>query len=135
MIQGFKEFIAKGNVIDLAVAFVIGVAFSAVVTAVVDGLVTPLIGALFSADDLSTALQVAIPTVSGGSAILAFGAVLAAIVKFLIVAIVVYAVFVYPMNRFRERAAARAAAAAEPEVATATETELLTEIRDLLAKR
>ena len=54
MIKGFKEFILRGNVIDLAVAFVIGVAFAAVVTAFVEKIINPLIGALFSADSLTT---------------------------------------------------------------------------------
>jgi len=135
VIQGFKEFVLRGNVIDLAVAVVIGAAFGAVVSAIVDGLFTPLIGALFNADSLSTALQVEIPTTSGGTAVLAFGAVLAAILKFVVVALVVYVVFVYPMNRVRARAAAKAAATTEPEASGPSETELLTEIRDLLAKR
>ena len=134
MIQGFKEFIARGNVIDLAVAVVIGAAFGAVVTAIVDALVNPLIGALLGGVDLTQSLIVPIPTVTGGTALIGFGAILNALIKFVAVAIVVYFVFVYPMNKWRERAAKRQtpADAATP---TPSETELLVEIRDLLAKQ
>ena len=134
MIKGFKEFISKGNVIDLAVAFVIGAAFAAVVTSVVDALVNPLVGALLGGTDLTQALVVQIPTVAGGTAALSFGAILDALIKFLAVAIVVYFVFVLPMNKFRERAARRQTPVEEAPAAL-TETELLTEIRDLLAKK
>jgi len=133
MIKGFKEFIARGNVIDLAVAVVIGAAFGALVTAVVDSLVNPLIGAIFDASSLSSTLQVEIPTFSGEPAVLGFGAILAAIINFLIVAVVVYFVFVLPMNVWRERAARRKPPVEE--VAAATELDVLTEIRDLLAKQ
>ena len=136
MIKGFKEFIAQGNVIDLAVAVVIGAAFGAVVTAIVDALINPLIGALFNADSLANSLQVSIPTVGGGTATIGFGAIIAAVINFVIIAAVVYVVFVYPMNRIRERAAARAAAKAGPaEEPLPADIELLTQIRDLLAKK
>lgn len=133
MIQGFKEFISKGNVIDLAVAVVIGAAFAAVVGSVVDALINPLVGALLGGTDLTQALVVQIPTVAGGTAALSFGAVIDALIKFFAIALVVYLVFVLPMNKLRERAARR-----KPPVEVApaaTETELLTEIRDLLAKK
>ncbi|OJX65946.1 MAG: mechanosensitive ion channel protein MscL [Micrococcales bacterium 73-13] len=134
MIKGFKEFIAKGNVIDLAVAVVIGAAFGAVVTSVVDALINPLVGALLGGADLTQALVVEIPTVAGGTAALSFGAIIDALIKFFAIALVVYFAFVYPMNRLRERAEKRAATGEEAPAAP-TETELLTEIRDLLAKK
>ena len=62
MIQGFKEFITKGNVIDLAVAVVIGGAFTAVVTAIVDAIITPLIGLVWKADEKTGAIG---PVVQG----------------------------------------------------------------------
>jgi large conductance mechanosensitive channel len=135
MLKGFREFIMRGNVIDLAVAVVIGAAFTAVVNAIVTNLFNPLIGALFQADSLDSALVVEIPTVDGGSAQLKFGAVLGAILTFLIVAAVVYFVFVLPINRLRELADARmrrgeAPAEDEPE----TELIVLSQIRDLLAR-
>lgn len=132
MISGFKEFIMRGNVIDLAVAVVIGAAFTAVVTAIVEGLFTPLIGAIFNADSLKTALLVGLP--GGGN--LAFGLVLSAIINFLLIAAVVYFVFVMPINRMKEAQERRRAALAPAGAETAaplTELDLLAEIRDLLA--
>lgn len=135
MLKGFKEFVMRGNVIDLAVAVVIGAAFTAVVNSLVEGLLNPALGALFSADNLKTAWNVEIPSLSGGDpAVLAFGAVVAAAIQFLLVAAAVYFVLVFPMNKMRERAEARrAAGASEAEVAP-DELSLLTEIRDLLAR-
>ncbi|MEX1078411.1 MAG: large conductance mechanosensitive channel protein MscL [Homoserinimonas sp.] len=134
MLNGFKEFIMRGNVIDLAVAFVVGVAFTAVVNALVEHLINPLIGALFSADNLKNTLIMEIPTPSGGTAELFFGAVIAAIIQFLLVAAAVYFALVLPINRLKQRAEAkREAGHPDPEAPT-TELDLLTEIRDLLAK-
>lgn len=133
MLKGFKEFILRGNVIELAVAVVIGAAFTAVVNAIVNNLINPVIGVIFQADSLDSALVVEIPTLSGGVAEVRFGAVLGAIIAFLIVAVVVYFVFVLPMNTLKDRAEEKRRAGdrdpAEPE----TELTLLSEIRDLLA--
>lgn len=127
MLKGFKEFVLRGNVIDLAVAVVIGAAFSAIVTQIVDNLVNPLIGLIFNADDLKTALQVQV-----GSATFGFGAIIAAIINFLAVAAVTYFVLVLPMNTFNERRAAKAGIATDEPLPS--EQELLLQIRDLLAK-
>ena len=136
MLKGFRDFIMRGNVIDLAVAVVIGAAFTAIVNALVEGLLNPALGALFSADSLKDAWTVTIPSASGGEpATLLFGAVVAAVIQFLLVAAAVYFVLVMPMNRMRARAEARRAAGAPPEEAPADELTLLTEIRDLLAAR
>lgn len=136
MLKGFREFILRGNVIDLAVAVVIGAAFTGVVNAIVGSVINPAIGALFNAETLAEALPVVIPTVSGGEATLYFGAVIGAALNFLIVASVVYFALVAPMNHLR-RVAEKKRQAGEPdaEPAPPTELELLTEIRDLLAKR
>jgi large conductance mechanosensitive channel len=131
MIQGFKEFILRGSVIDLAVAFVIGVAFTAIVNVLVSALINPLIGLFFAADSLDTALQVTVPTLFGGTSTFSFGAIIGAIINFLAVALVVYLVFVVPMNKARERAAAKAGIVEEP----LTEPELLVQIRDLLQQQ
>jgi len=137
MLKGFKDFILRGNVIDLAVAVVIGAAFTAIVTAIVDSIINPLIGALFNAESLSTALPLTIPTVSGGTATLAFGAAIAAVINFLIVAAVVYFALVVPVNHLSKMAFLRQK---EDETATPADTpptqeELLIQIRDLLAGR
>lgn len=135
MLKGFKEFVMRGNVIDLAVAVVIGAAFTAIVNALVEGLLNPLLGALFSADDLKNAWIVEIPSLSGGEpAQLLFGAIVAAVIQFLLVAAAVYFALVLPMNRMRERMEARRAAGAGDDVAPPDELQLLTEIRDLLAR-
>ncbi len=139
MIKGFKEFILRGNVIDLAVAVVIGAAFSGVVNAIVTNLFNPVIGAIFNAQSLNEAFPVAIPTVSGGEATIHFGAILGAILNFLIIAAVVYFVFVLPINTLKKRADALLAKNKPVEENQAplapTEVELLAEIRDLLSKR
>lgn len=135
MLKGFKEFILRGNVIDLAVAVVIGAAFTAIVTVIVNGLINPLIGLLFNASSLDDALVVKVgPFIHGTQpAVFKFGAVIGAVIAFLAVAVVVYFVFVLPMNHFRERAAAKAAAGQPDPDVPPTELELLIEIRDLLA--
>ncbi|HEY5320518.1 MAG TPA: large conductance mechanosensitive channel protein MscL [Galbitalea sp.] len=138
MIKGFKEFILRGNVIDLAVAFVIGAAFTAVVTAFVINVINPLIGAIFSASNLSKTLIVSIPSATDPShpAKLLFGAFIGAAINFVIIAAVVYFALVLPVKVLTERAAARKAAGQEPvvEAPEITEVDLLTDIRDLLAK-
>lgn len=121
MFKGFKDFIMRGNVIDLAVAVVIGAAFNTVVERVVESLINPIIGVVFKADSLDNALMVPI-----GDSAIAFGALIGAIINFLIVAAVVYFIFVLPMNKARE-----SRPAAEIEEAPSQE-DLLTEIRDLL---
>lgn len=136
MLTGFREFILRGNVIDLAVAVVIGAAFTGVVNALVTNVINPAIGALFNAETLAEALPIVIPTVSGGEATLYVGAVIGALLNFLIVAAVVYFALVAPMNHLRRAAEQRRqAGATDAEPAPPTELELLAEIRDLLAKR
>ncbi|WAB80445.1 large conductance mechanosensitive channel protein MscL [Microcella daejeonensis] len=137
MLKGFKEFILRGNVIELAVAVVVGTAFTGLVNSIVASVINPAIGALFNAASLADALVVRIPTVSGDNADLLFGAVLAAVLNFLIIAAVVYFALVAPMNYLAHRAEARrkAGAPAVSENAPPTEIELLAQIRDLLAER
>lgn len=113
----------RGNVIELAVAVVIGAAFNTVVERVVESLINPIIGVVFRADSLDTALLIPI-----GSGEIALGSVIGAIINFIIVAAVVYFVFVLPMNKAKERAALRG----EPEEVPPSQEELLAEIRDLL---
>ncbi|UOE45845.1 large conductance mechanosensitive channel protein MscL [Agromyces larvae] len=133
MFKGFKEFILRGNVIELAVAVVIGAAFTAVVNSIVANLINPLIGAIFRADSLDDALVVTIPSLYGEGAQIKFGAVLGAILTFLIVAAVVYFVFVLPMNTLKERAEQKRKSGAPDPDEPESEVTLLAEIRDLLA--
>ncbi len=133
MVKGFKDFIMRGNVIDLAVAVVIGAAFTAIVNALVTGIFNPALGALFNAENLDKAWIVSIPTLSGGSAEILFGAVVAAIIQFLLVAAAVYFALVMPVNRMKARSEAKRKAGASDEEVKPDELQLLTEIRDLLA--
>jgi large conductance mechanosensitive channel len=93
----FKEFLLRGNVIDLAVAVVIGAAFGAVVTAFVENLITPLIAAIGGQPDFS-AIAFTINSSRFG-----IGAFINAVVSFLIIAAVVFFFIVVPMNRLMER--------------------------------
>ncbi|MGG7465690.1 MULTISPECIES: large conductance mechanosensitive channel protein MscL [unclassified Plantibacter] len=129
MLKGFKEFVLRGNVIDLAVAVVIGAAFTAVVNSLVENIFNPLLGALFKSDSLATAFVVEIPTLTGEPAKVAFGAFIGALIQFVLVAAVVYFVIVVPMNHFK-RVTTKPTVADEP--AAPSELSLLTEIRDLL---
>jgi large conductance mechanosensitive channel len=138
VIKGFKEFILRGNVIDLAVAVVIGTAFTNIVNTIVMGILNPAIGALFSTASLAKALPVEVPRLigSGAPVPIYFGALIGAVIQFLLVALVVYFALVVPINYVKKRAAERKAKG-QPAVAAdtpPTELELLTDIRDLLAK-
>lgn len=128
MIKGFKEFIVQGNVIDLAVAVVIGGAFGAVVAKFVEAFVNPLLGALVPSGDLAS-WTIDIPGIFA-TAELGIGAIVSAIITFLATALVVYLVLVVPMNKYKAMQAAKNPVAEE--AAAATSEELLVEIRDLL---
>jgi large conductance mechanosensitive channel len=132
VIKGFKEFILRGNVIDLAVAVVIGAAFTLIVNSIVAGLINPLIALIFQADSLDGVVWT-VTGLTGNEVTFALGAILGAIINFLAVAVVVYFVFVFPMNRAKERAAAKAGIAEEEASSLPTEQELLLQIRDLIA--
>lgn len=131
MLKGFREFILRGNVIDLAVAVVIGAAFTGIVNALVNSVFNPAIGALFNAESLATALPVELPTTSGGTATMYFGAVIGALIQFLLVAVVVYFALIVPIN-YLKRVSFRKKDDAKDDPAPPTELELLAEIRDLL---
>ena len=138
MLKGFKEFILRGNVIELAVAVVIGAAFTGIVNAIVSSVINPAIGALFNAKNLDQALPVVIPTTAGETATLQFGTVIAAVIQFVLVALVVYFALIVPIN-YLKRVSFRKKQdelgdAADPEKTPPTELELLTDIRDLLAR-
>lgn len=132
MLKGFKEFLLRGNVIDLAVAVVIGAAFTAIVNSIVKEVLNPALGALFQANSLNNALSVTIP---GTEATMRFGAVIAAIINFVLIAAVVYFALIMPINWLKRNAFQRKAEG-QPAVkkdTPPTELELLTDIRDLIA--
>jgi large conductance mechanosensitive channel len=136
VIKGFREFILRGNVIDLAVAVVIGTAFTNIVNTIVMGILNPAIGALFSTASLAKALPVAVPPLLHGGlgTTIYFGALIGAVIQFVLVAVVVYFALVVPINYVKNRAAERKAKGQPPADDPITELDLLTDIRDLLAK-
>ncbi|HTC94287.1 MAG TPA: large conductance mechanosensitive channel protein MscL [Terriglobales bacterium] len=97
MFAGFKKFLFRGNVVDLAVAVLIGAAFGAVVTSFVTNILTPLIAAIFGKPDFS-----ALSLTVNGSTIL-YGTFFNALVSFLLVAVAVYFFVVVPMNTLQAR--------------------------------
>lgn len=125
MIKGFKDFILRGNVVDLAVAVVIGAAFGLIVTSFTDGVIKPLINAVTPPTSQGLGVQL----VEGKeSTYVDFSAVISTAINFLIVAAVVYFVIVLPLNTMKERR--RRGIEAGP--SEPTDVELLAEIRDLL---
>ena len=121
MLTGFKKFVLRGNVVDLAVAVVIGTAFTAVVNSFVSSFLTPLIALLGGGGELGGSWWV-------NEQEFTWGAFLSAVIGFLITAAVVYFLVVLPMHRLLERLVK----GEEPVPVGPTELELLAEIRDLL---
>jgi large conductance mechanosensitive channel len=128
VLKGFRDFIMRGNVLDLAVAVVIGTAFTAVVTAVVTNLINPLVatiggnninGLSYTINDKNKATT------------LHFDTVITAVINFVIIAAVVYFAIVLPVKKIQERRKR----GVEPGPAEPTDVELLTEIRDLLREQ
>jgi large conductance mechanosensitive channel len=126
MLKGFKDFLMRGNVVDLAVAVVIGAAFGSVVTAFTDKIIKPLLDAITP----PTVPGLGIPLVEGKpSAFIDISALITATINFVLVAVVVYFAIVMPMKKISERRKrGEESGPAEP-----TDVELLKEIRDLLA--
>ncbi|MFE3853588.1 large conductance mechanosensitive channel protein MscL [Streptomyces griseorubiginosus] len=137
--EGFKAFLMRGNVVDLAVAVVIGAAFTNIVNSVVKGIINPLVGAIGTKnlDSYSTCLEkpctvAADGTVTDGIRIM-WGSVLGATLSFVITAAVVYFLMVLPMAKYLARVEARRKAKeGTREVIEVTELEVLKEIRDAL---
>jgi len=119
LIKGYRDFIVRGNVIDLAVGVIMGAAFKTVVDNLVAGLLEPFIAVLFGQPDVSHVGQFSINHVKFG-----LGLILTAIINFLLVAAAVYFFIVTPINKLRP--------VIDDEQKPASDKELLTEIRDLL---
>ncbi len=139
MLKEFQEFISRGNVMDLAVGVIIGAAFSKIVASLVDDIIMPIFGAIFGGLEFSnfflplssavTATSLAEARKQG--AVFAYGSFLTVVINFLILAWIIFLI-VKMVNNLRRRVAAEkpAVPAAPP-----ADVQLLTEIRDLLAKR
>ena len=126
MLDDFKKFLFRGNVIDLAVAVIIGAAFTAIVNAIVSGLITPLVGMIFSKDFTDMTFEI-------NDSVFRYGEVIDATISFVAIAAVVFFVIVKPMQAIAARRAAGEVTDDTP--APSDEAVLLTEIRDLLATR
>lgn len=124
LIKEFKEFAFKGNVLDMAVGVVIGTAFSKIVTSLVNDIITPLIGTIFSSTDFTY-----IKLVLRGDNAIMVGNFIQAFVDFLIVAVCIFG-FVKLINAFRKKEEPKP----EPPKGPTTE-ELLAEIRDLIKEK
>jgi large conductance mechanosensitive channel len=133
ILEGFKAFLMRGNVVDLAVAVVIGAAFTNIVNSVVKGIINPLVGAIGTKnlDHYSSCLSA---TCEGERGIqILWGSVLGATLSFVITAAVVYFLMVLPMAKYLARVEARRKAKeGTQEVIEVTELEVLKEIRDAL---
>ena len=139
----FKEFISRGNVMDLAVGMIIGSAFTAIVNSLVNHIVMPIIGVIMGGinfENLKIVITPADEAAGVAEAAICYGSFIQAIVNFLIVAFVIFLV-VRSMNKFREKMEAKKAAEAPAEEEPAAEPEptkeelLLAEIRDLLKNK
>ncbi|MTE19463.1 large conductance mechanosensitive channel protein MscL [Streptomyces sp. TRM43335] len=145
VLAGFKAFLMRGNVVELAVAVVIGAAFTKIVNSVVEGVINPVVGSIGPKDleRYQFCLQSPCEVTEAGEVVtgitIKWGSVLSASLTFLITAAVVYFLMILPMNKFKERLDAKNAAEAAEAAANPvekTEVRLLTEIRDaLLAQR
>ena len=140
MINEFKEFIARGNVMDMAVGIIIGAAFTAMVSSMVADLINPIISLIIGGIDFS-GMYVLLGSgeyhsiaaaEDAGAAVFAYGRFIMAVINFLIVAFVVF-MLVNAVNRARDAAVGKPEEAPE-EPAAPTELEILIEIRDALKK-
>lgn len=141
MIKEFKDFIAKGNVMDMAVGIIIGAAFTAIVTSLVSDLINPIIGVITGGIDFSNLFvnlgdgdfASLAAARDAGAPVFAYGAFITAVINFLIIAFVVF-LLVKMVNRVKD-AAMRKEEAVPGAPAGPTQEELLTQIRDELRAR
>jgi large conductance mechanosensitive channel len=120
VLKGFKEFLSRGNIVDLSVAVVIGTAFTALVKTFTDSIITPLTSRIGASSTDVGILKISI----GGGQFIDLNTLISAAINFLLVAAVVYFLVVTPYNRLRKKG--------EVEQAQDTELSLLTEIRNLM---
>jgi len=126
--KGFKDFLMRGNVVDLAVAVIIGTAFTAIVTAIANNLIKPLIAAIGGTNVSGLSWTI---IAENKASTVDFAAIITAALNFLIVAAVVYFLIVLPLKKIQDRRKR----GEEPGPAEPTDVELLIEIRDLLRQQ
>lgn len=125
MISEFRDFVARGNMIDIAVGFIMGAAFTAVITSLVENVLSPIVAIPFGEPNFDAVIW----TINDSDILI--GTFLTALVGFLLVAAAVFLFIVKPYNTYRSRTEAEA----EESKSGPTEIDLLTEIRDSLANR
>jgi large conductance mechanosensitive channel len=125
VIKEFRDFVTRGNLVELAVAFVMGIAFAAVVTSLTENVVMPIVAIPFGEPNFNAL------TWTVNDSVIAYGAFITAAVTFLLVALGVFFLIVKPINALRARQVAGEETAAEPP----EDVRLLTEIRDELRRR
>ncbi len=136
MAKEFKEFLMRGNVLDMAVGVIIATAFGAITTALINNIIMPLIGAIFGNVDLAKwniTLREAVmdgETVVKEAVVLGIGTFISAIINFILIALIVFLI-VKTFNKLNRKKEAEP----EPDPEPSAEEKLLTEIRDLLAKK
>jgi large conductance mechanosensitive channel len=131
MLKGFKDFILRGNVIELSIAVVMGTAFTALVSAFTSNIVNPVIAAAGGVETDGLGFHI---WPGNDKTFVNLGAVVTAFVTFMITAAVVYFIFVAPMNRINGMVKKRVATPEPEEAPLPADTALLAEIRDLLAQ-
>ncbi|MDN2565874.1 large conductance mechanosensitive channel protein MscL [Aquibium sp. A9E412] len=142
MLKEFQEFVARGNVMDLAVGVIIGGAFGLIVTSLVDDIIMPIVGAIFGGLDFSNYFVALAPEVTATTleaareqgAVLAYGSFLTVLLNFLILAWIIF-LMVRAVNNLRRRVVQEKTEAPTEPPAPPADVKLLTEIRDLLATR
>jgi large conductance mechanosensitive channel len=142
MLKEFQEFISKGNVMDLAVGVIIGGAFGLIVNSLVNDIIMPIIGAIFGGFDFSNYFVPLSSQVTAASlaearkqgAVFAYGNFITVVINFLILAWIIF-LMVKAVNEMRRRLEKQKATAPTAAAPPPADVQLLTEIRDLLAKR
>jgi large conductance mechanosensitive channel len=127
MLKGFKEFVLRGNIVELAVAFVIGAAFATLVNTFVSAIITPILAVITPGQVQGFGFRL---RSDNPATFIDLGVIINSVIVFVLTAALIYFVLVVPMNKFKERRAARAGVVEE--VPEPTQAELLAEIRDLL---
>lgn len=143
MLKEFQEFISKGNVMDLAVGVIIGGAFGLIVNSLVGDIIMPIVGAIFGGFDFSNYFVPLSSSVTAESleearkqgAVFAYGNFITVVINFLILAWIIFLMVKAVNNMRRRMVKEQAAAAPAAPAAPPADVQLLTEIRDLLAKR
>lgn len=127
VLKGFRDFLMRGNIVDLAVAVVVGTAFTAIVTAFTNSIIKPLIALVGSGGVGTSGMVISLGNPNNDLTNIHLEVAINAVITFIITAAVVYFLFVLPMQHIQERRKRKYGTKSDP-----TSTELLTEIRDLL---